>query len=217
MTGVADSSPLIALASISAFPILKPLFPEIVIPQAVYEEVVSQGLGRPGEREIRTASWISVRPVRDSRQVGVLRQRFRIRGGEAEAIILAAEVGAHWLLMDERIGRQAALASGLQPDHLIGTLGILLAAKERGLIEEISDKMDELQRQGFRLVSPGQRRDRGGTGVRPSNLPGGKAAPETAAFPGLEPGAAARAAAAVLADPGAGDRAAAALAGGAGP
>ncbi len=151
MTAVADSSPLIALASISAFQFLAPLFGDIVIPEAVHAEVVLQGFGRPGEREVTAAAWIVVRKVKDSQRVGALQRQHRIRGGEAEAIVLSDELGADWLLMDEQLGRQAAVAAGIELSRLIGTLGILLAAKERGLIPDVSRKMAELQGRGFRI------------------------------------------------------------------
>lgn len=151
MTTVADSSPLIALASISAFQVLQPLFTEILIPESVHREVVLQGSGRPGQEEILSSPWIGVHVVGEFAKVDALCRRFRIRGGEAEAIVLGLELGARWLLMDERVGRQAAMATGIEPDHIIGTLGILLAAKERGLIAEVSGKMAELQERGFRI------------------------------------------------------------------
>ena len=134
MKAVADSSPLIALASISAFHLLQPLFTEILIPEAVHQEVVVEGAGRPGHAEVRAAGWIRVRAVEDVSRVVALCQQFRIRGGEAEAIILAMDLDARWLLMDERLGCQVAVAAGIEPGRLIGTLGTLIAAKERGLI-----------------------------------------------------------------------------------
>ena len=154
MKAVADSSPLIALASISAFQLLQPLFTEILIPEAVHQEVVVEGAGRPGHAEVRAAGWIRVRAVEDVSRVVALCQQFRIRGGEAEAIILAMDLDARWFLMDERLGCQVAVAAGIEPGRLIGTLGTLIAAKERGLIAEVTGKMAELQACGFR-IEPG--------------------------------------------------------------
>jgi hypothetical protein len=154
VTAVADSSPLIALASISAFQLLQPLVTEIVIPEAVHREVAGEGAGRPGQAEVQAAAWIRVRAVQEVSRVMALSQQFRIRGGEAEAIVLMQDLGAHWLLMDQRLGRQVAVAAGIEPGRLIGTLGILLAAKQRGLIPEVTGKMAELQARGFR-IEPG--------------------------------------------------------------
>jgi predicted nucleic acid-binding protein len=81
--------------------------------------------------------------------VGELRNRVNV--GEAEAIALAAEVNANRLLIDERLGRQAAAELGLS---LIGVLGILLAAKRQGLISEVKPVIDDLVIQaGFRVSS----------------------------------------------------------------
>jgi len=71
--------------------------------------------------------------------------------------------------MDERLGRQAAIAIG--PDRLIGTLGILLAAKERGLFMSVSRKVTELQECGFRIDAPPIGRSDGGPERRGSPVP----------------------------------------------
>ena len=52
MSAVADSSPLIHLAALGDLPLLKILFPEITIPEAVYREVVMEGQGRAGAQEV---------------------------------------------------------------------------------------------------------------------------------------------------------------------
>jgi predicted nucleic acid-binding protein len=50
---VSDSGPLIALANIGQLDLLSALYGEILIPKAVYEEVVKGGQGRPGSKEVR--------------------------------------------------------------------------------------------------------------------------------------------------------------------
>lgn len=69
--------------------------------------------------------------------------------GEAEAIALAIEVNATRLLIDERLGRQAASDLGVR---ITGVLGILLVAKHQGLITAVQPVMDDLVAQaGFRI------------------------------------------------------------------
>ncbi|MFV9690725.1 MAG: DUF3368 domain-containing protein [Desulfobacteria bacterium] len=65
--------------------------------------------------------------------------------GEAEAILLAKEVQADTLIIDERIGYTIAKAQGL---HVIGTLTVLLMAKEHGLISTVKPLLDEMIRKG---------------------------------------------------------------------
>lgn len=59
-TVVSNSSPLIHLSQIGRLSLLREFFGELLIPPAVYREVVVEGRGRPGSREVREASWIKV-------------------------------------------------------------------------------------------------------------------------------------------------------------
>jgi predicted nucleic acid-binding protein len=61
--------------------------------------------------------------------------------GEAEAIVLANELHADWILMDETRGRNIAKLHGL---HIVGLLGILLLAKEKGFVSVIKPLLDDL-------------------------------------------------------------------------
>ncbi|WP_292749607.1 DUF3368 domain-containing protein [Nostoc sp. NMS4] len=71
----------------------------------------------------------------------VKKLEFNLDQGEAEAIILAVELNANQLLIDERLGRQEANKLGLS---LIGVLGMLLIAKKKGLISNVKSVMDDL-------------------------------------------------------------------------
>ncbi len=61
--------------------------------------------------------------------------------GESEAIVLAIEMGADYLLIDERIGTNKAREKGLET---IGLLGVLIKAKEKGIIEKVETILDDL-------------------------------------------------------------------------
>ena len=68
--------------------------------------------------------------------------------GEAETIVLAIELGADWVLMDERKGRRKVSQLGL---NKIGTLGILLRAKRAGYISSLKEEVERLRERGFSI------------------------------------------------------------------
>ena len=70
MKVAADSGPLISLASISLFDLLRSLFHSIHIPQAVYQEVVVAGKGRVGSEEVAGVAWIERHIVKNQRDGG---------------------------------------------------------------------------------------------------------------------------------------------------
>ena len=150
MTVVSNASPLIGLARIGKLDLLRHLYSELVIPEAVWHEVVIEGAGQPGAAQVKASHWIKVQVVADKRLVQVLRQE--LDAGEAEAIVLATETEADLLLMDERSGRETARHLGLR---YAGLIGVLLEAKRRRLIPAIKPQLDSLRDMaGLRIGDP---------------------------------------------------------------
>lgn len=144
---VSNTTPLIGLASIGRFDLLRQLFGEIIIPMAVYDESVITGREIGGaKREVSEANWIKISEVQDRIAVDVLLDELDL--GEAEVIVLARELGADWVLMDEKKGRRKLNQLGIQK---IGTLGILLKAKEMNLIASIQNELVQLHEKGFSI------------------------------------------------------------------
>ncbi len=143
---VSDSSPLIHLSQIGRLNLLRKLFGELLIPPAVYHEVVVEGRERPGSREVREASWIKVVGVRNEYLKKIL--KLLLDEGEAEAIVLALEANASLVLLDDREARLQAKRLGLR---VTGTLGILLRAKKLGLIKSLREELNKLKETGFRI------------------------------------------------------------------
>jgi hypothetical protein len=116
------------------------LFDDVVIPPAVAAELLRTG-ARFRVIDVSDYSFLQLQAPRD--QVQVNRLLPFLDGGEAEAIVLAQEIGADAILIDEADGRQVAREEyGLQT---IGTLGILLSAKRHGLIPTVRSLVDELR------------------------------------------------------------------------
>ena len=147
MNVVSDTIPLIGLASIQRFDLLKHLFGEVHISKAVYNEAVVAGRESGGaKREISSASWIKIERVKDYLAVEVLLDELDI--GEAETIILAREIEADWVLMDEKKGRRKLTQMGIRK---VGTMGILLKAKQVGLLSVIRPEIERLCQQSFSI------------------------------------------------------------------
>jgi hypothetical protein len=140
MLVVSDTSPIINLACIGHLHLLPDLFTEIVIPTAVFNEIAGDGNNEPGAVEVKTASWVKILSVPIQPLLPDLLQD--LDPGEAEAIVLALDINADYVLMDESLGRQIAVSYQLQP---LGLLGILLLAKQKGLISAVAPLMDRLQ------------------------------------------------------------------------
>ena len=147
MIVVSDASVLINLARIDRLDLLHQLYGGLLIPEAVWREVVVEGSGQPGAQEVRAASWIEARVVANEHLVRALRQD--LDAGEAESIALALESGADLLLMDERLGRETA---GYLRVRYLGLIGVLIAAKRDGLIDAVKSHLDMLRDvAGFRV------------------------------------------------------------------
>ena len=144
MIVVSDTSPISNLAAIGQLVIFQQLYSEVIIPTAVYQELLDSGVEDPAVLAIQTLDWIQVCPVTNA----VLFQSLQasLDAGEAEAIVLAVELAADRLLMDERRGRQQAMQAGLK---VTGLLGVLLAAKQQSVIATAQPILDALIANGF--------------------------------------------------------------------
>ncbi len=145
-TVVSDSTVLIGLAKIDSLFLLKEMFQEISVPEAVFREVTEDGQQKTGAEAVRDASWILRRRVKDRTQVHFLMTV--LDEGEAEVLVLAKEIEADLILLDEAKARKSAARAGFS---VMGVVGILIAAKRLGLIASIGSCIEKLQQEKFRL------------------------------------------------------------------
>ncbi len=146
MIVVSDSTILIGLAKIGKLDLLKEIFSKIFIPEEVFKEVVERGKGKPGSKVIKEAVWIEVQPVKDKIQVSFLLGS--LEKGEAEVLVLARELEADLILLDEEKARKSAVIAGFE---IMGLLGLFILAKNLGLIYEVRPLVDELMIKKFRI------------------------------------------------------------------
>jgi predicted nucleic acid-binding protein len=140
---VADTGPIIAFARLDRLPLLHEVVDVLHIPDAVYDELVGRGQGRPGAAEVAQGTWILRQTVRDTASVAQLPSV--LHRGEREALILAEELHAQ-LLIDEHRGRDIAMARGLV---VLGSLRILGEAKRQGFIAAVRPLIAELLAIGY--------------------------------------------------------------------
>jgi uncharacterized protein len=142
---VSDSSPLNYLALLADLDLLRQVYQSIVIPPAVYEEVVVRGEGYPVSDAVRAAlgHWILVADAPDTAQVAALRAQYGLDAGESQAIVVAESLDLTPLLMDERRGVRCARSRGLTVTR---TPMIYANAKVLGLIGSVGQKLDDLRR-----------------------------------------------------------------------
>ena len=142
---VSDTSPLLFLAKLDRLDLLRSTAVEITVPEAVFHEIQQRQDEACRKLEDARRSWLQARAITDRALVEVLLAD--LDEGEAEAISLAFELGADRVLMDDLDGRRFARRIGLTP---VGTLGVLLAARQTGRIPSLRAEVEKLLERGFR-------------------------------------------------------------------
>jgi len=135
MKVVSNTSPLIGLSNIGKLEILHEVFGKVFIPPAVRREF--------GEE---LPEWIEVTSPENQPLVSALSKL--LGAGESEAIALAIELGADFLILDDLKARKIARELGV---NVIGTAGVLLVAKKRGVVDEVKPLLTLLVEKGFRI------------------------------------------------------------------
>lgn len=141
MIVVSDTTAITTLLKTGKETLLGQLFGEVLVPSAVFSELLQAHEHLP--------AFIRRVDVRDTLSSERLRQQ--LGRGESEAIVLAEELRADYLLIDERRGRKIARERNLK---IIGLLGIVLLARERGMIVAIRPLLLELQSTGGAYLAP---------------------------------------------------------------
>ena len=141
---ISNTSPLIGLWGLNRLSLLRDLYTEIWIPRQVEKEFLA--VDETVHREaLKNSPWIKTVDLTDPEATAVY---VGLDAGEAEVLALADEHDARLILLDEKIGRREAEKIGLT---VKGTIGILLEAKEEGLIDVIKPLLIRLQDNGMHL------------------------------------------------------------------
>ena len=139
MIVVSDTSPVRGLIAIGKPVLLQQLFSEIFIPPAVEAELLRIQFLKNEIPAFLELPWVHVKSIQHNKAYDSIRES--LDEGESEAIVLAHELGAHLLLMDENKGREIAKQQGLKA---LGLVGVLLKAKKANYIVAVKPDLDAL-------------------------------------------------------------------------
>lgn len=136
MQYVVNSSPLIVFQRIGQFSLLRDLLRRAYIPPTVRLEVFGSD---------PVPSWVEERPLSQPLVPRVMAAR--LGAGEREAIAMALETEGAWLVIDDLAARRLAQSLGIE---VVGSLGLLLRAKDLGLIAAVRPLIEAMQQEEFR-------------------------------------------------------------------
>lgn len=141
MIVISDTTPIISLLKINRLDLLKTLFDEVLIPEAVFNELTTNSRYEKESEIVKNCDFLKVSKIEDEKSVALLQKLTNLDLGESEAIILAENLKSDLLLMDEVKGRAVANQMEIK---ITGTVGVILIAKERNLIslDEIKTAID---------------------------------------------------------------------------
>lgn len=134
---VSNTTPIISLLKLDKLDLFKQLYNRVNIPLAVFKEIES-GKSKEYYKDLSQLDWIKIIEVSNNKAV---KDFFDLDAGEAEAIVLAKEINSELIIMDEKLGRYYAKKSNLK---ITGTIGILIKAKNLGLIDKLKPLLTEL-------------------------------------------------------------------------
>lgn len=144
---IVNSTPLIVLGNIGNLDILRELYEEINIPKAVLEEITNKN-DNAKLNLLQNLNWIKVLEVEDKRNRKMYQSK--LHDGEVEVMMLANEISADLLIIDDNAAKKTAKFLGFA---VTGTLGVILKAKAEKVINEVRPILNKMLKKGF-YVSP---------------------------------------------------------------
>lgn len=139
MIVISDTTPIISLIKIEKLNLLKELYEQIIIPEAVFSELTSNHDFENEISIVKNCDFIRTAKVVNTETLDVLKKISGLDSGESESIVLYDECNANLLLIDERKGRKVATQLGIK---IIGTVGIMMQAFDKGLLTPSEIKSD---------------------------------------------------------------------------
>ena len=140
---IVNSTPIIILGNINKLSILKEIYKEIIIPKAVFDEISAKN-DKAKSSLLQNQDWIKILEVKDKTNRKIYQSK--LHNGEVEVMMLAQEISADLLIIDDNTAKKTAKFLGLT---VTGTLGVLLKAKSLKIIKEIKPILEEMLQKDF--------------------------------------------------------------------
>lgn len=140
---IVNSTPIIALAKAGKLDVLKAMYGQVIIPEAVFNEVTAKDDSAKAML-LKNNDWIKVKSIKNTAEKIMFRAR--LHDGEVEVMILARELDADLVVIDDYAARKTAEYIGLT---LTGTIGILIKAKQNGYIDEVMPIVQVMEQNGI--------------------------------------------------------------------
>lgn len=141
---VVNTTPLIALSHVGQLDILKKLYGEIIIPEAVYRELAVKTESICKKAVDGSLEWIRVENINN--QMAKAMYKTQLHDGEVEVMILSKEITADVVIIDDANAKKHAKYLGLP---VTGTLGVLIKAKQEGYINELKSILHQMSKNGI--------------------------------------------------------------------
>ncbi len=145
---VSDTTPIISFVKIGMLELLNSMYGDVILPEAVFNELVSNPLMSNEADIIKKNSFLKVNKIENEFAVKLLQKQLNLGAGESEAIVLADTLKADLLVIDEKKARGIAKSMGI---NITGTLGILVDAKRQNRIEKLKPLLDDLIDSNIRI------------------------------------------------------------------
>ena len=141
---VVNTTPLIALSHVGLLSILKELYGEIIIPDAVYRELSVKAESVCKKTVDRSLDWIRVENIQN--EMAKAMYKTQLHEGEVEVMILSKEIAADVVIIDDANAKKHAKYLGLP---VTGTLGVLIKAKQEGYVEALKPVLQQMIEHGI--------------------------------------------------------------------
>ncbi|MCM1125383.1 MAG: DUF3368 domain-containing protein [Lachnospiraceae bacterium] len=141
---VVNTTPLIALSHVGQLELLRRLYGEIIIPEAVYRELSAKEESICKKAVDGAFNWIRVDKIKN--QMAKAMYKTQLHDGEVEVMILAKEIVADVVIIDDANAKKHAKYLGLP---VTGTLGVLIKAKQKCYIDELKPILQQMVENGI--------------------------------------------------------------------